>query len=217
MSSLTRWIAALAVASMCWTNATSALAGDASGVRGTVKAPKTSTNGPTSDKDVVLYLVPKKAVALTPPSEPVVVLQKQLNFQPHVLALQKGTTVRFQNDDPVTHNVLAKDGVKIDKDMEAKATAEVTYSEAGVTQLGCRLHPDMGMYVVVLETPYYTTAEIKKKEVNGEKTYVAEYDLAKVPPGEYTLKVWHKKLTFEPKDVVLEAGKPLELELELAK
>lgn len=210
-----RWLLAFALlAGLCGARA----AEGTGGVAGTIETPKLSLSGATSDKDLVVYLVPKKPQPLPAPKQPVTVAQKQLNFHPHVLTVVKGTKVVFKNEDPVTHNVLCKDACgPIDQDMEGKASLERVYGEAGVNAITCRLHPDMQMFVLVLDTPHFVQVAVQKAEVDGEKRYTAAYEIADVPAGEYTLKVWHKRLAVHSQDVVVEAGKKLQVDAQLTK
>ena len=187
-------------------------------VSGKITTTKVGTKGATSDRDVVVYLVPKTPAKLTPPAKPVTVLQKQLNYEPHVLAIVTGTKVSFRNEDRIKHNIWCKDaGAEIDTDAAACETVDKVYDKAGVKNITCRLHPDMSMYIVVLDTPYFATCAIDKEEVNGEKVYTTSYKIADVPPGEYTLKTWNKKLGAIEQAVTVEAGKPLTLDLDLKK
>lgn len=187
-------------------------------VSGKITTSKVSTKGATSERDVVVYLVPKTPAKITPPATPVPVLQKQLNYEPHVVAVVTGTKVAFRNEDRIKHNVWCKDtGAEIDTDAAAAETVEKVYDKAGVKNVTCRLHPDMSMYVVVLDTPYFTTCAIDRTEVNGEKVYTTTYKIADVPPGEYTLKTWNKKLGALEQAVTVEAGKPVNLDIELKK
>jgi hypothetical protein len=46
----------------------------------------------------------------------------------------------------------------------------------------CNVHAEMSAYVIVTETPYFATTGKDGKFI-----------LKDVPPGKYTLKVWHEK------------------------
>ena len=46
----------------------------------------------------------------------------------------------------------------------------------------CNVHAEMSAYIVVTETPYFARTDKEGKFV-----------LKGVPPGKYTLKVWHEK------------------------
>ena len=45
----------------------------------------------------------------SPPGEPVLLDQKSLIFSPHVMAVQKGTTIAFLNNDTTEHNIFCAD------------------------------------------------------------------------------------------------------------
>ena len=57
----------------------------------------------------------------------------------------------------------------------------------------CNVHAEMSAYVVVTETPYFARTDKDGKFV-----------LKDVPPGKYTLKVWHSKA--KPTTVSIEVG-----------
>lgn len=185
---------------------------------GKVSTSKVNTKGSTSEKDLVIYLEPKEKPKTKVTAKSYTVMQKQLNFEPHVLAVPTGSKVTYKNEDKIKHNVWCKDcGGEIDKDTTAAETTEKTYDQPGVMNVTCRLHPDMSMYLVVVDTDLFTTCSIEKGEANGEKTYSASYEIASIPPGEYTLKTWNKKLPGVERTVVIEAGKTLTLDLEIKK
>lgn len=191
-----------------------------------VQGTKVKTAGAKSGKDVVVYL--EKIGDVKYPAatkEHAVIDQSSLVFIPHVLAIQKGVTVDFINSDTTDHNVFCVDNCcKIVEDIEAKkpkfldlgnfgggAKASHTFDIPGEGVMLCKLHPEMSAYVVVLESPYFVIAEI-----DGD-TQSAQYVIENVPPGEYVLKAWHKKLAApEQKIIVVEDGKS-EANITLAK
>jgi hypothetical protein len=61
-------------------------------------------------------------------------------------------------------------------------------------------------FVVVLPNSYFA---VSNKE--------GHYEIAGVPPGPYTVAVWHPKLTGQPKPVTVEAGKPATVDFALAR
>ena len=174
-------------------------------VSGTIKVSgtKVKTDGAKSEKDAVVYLEKVGGSDYPPPpGEHAVIDQKSLVFLPHVLVIQKGTTVDFLNSDTTDHNVFCVDECcKIVEDINAKkpkfldlgnfsggANASHTFTLPGEGVMLCKLHPEMSAYVLVLESPYFI-----KVEIDGS-SQSAEYVVKDVPPGEYVLKVWHKKL-----------------------
>jgi Carboxypeptidase regulatory-like domain len=61
-------------------------------------------------------------------------------------------------------------------------------------------------YVVVLQNPYFAVTD---KD--------GHYDIDNVPPGSYTLAVWHQKAKAQPKPVTVDAGKPASVDFVLAR
>lgn len=184
-------------------------AGDAGGsVEGTIKVKKTYVDctGPKSDKDVVVYLVPASDGKFTAPTAHAQMSQKALNFLPHVLAVQKGTTVDFLNEDSVNHNVSSPSACCVfDLGQWGKGvTKSHVFDADGDSVILCSLHPEMAAHVVVLNTPYFATVSLVTD--NAAKKQTAKYSITGVPAGKYTLKVWHKKLVSEAQDVTVTDG-----------
>lgn len=161
------------------------IAGDITG-KVSVKRAKNSEN-------VVVYIDKVKGKVFEPPKEHAVMDQKNLVFIPHVLPVVAGTTVDFLNSDDVLHNVFSPDypGGKFNLGTWAKGIVKsYTFSTPGTATILCNVHPEMEAYVVVLQTPYFA---ISDKEGN--------FTIKNVPPGEYTLKVWHEKRKGKPQEV----------------
>ena len=62
--------------------------------------------GKVSPGDSVVYVDTIPGKTFPAPAQSQVVRQRGLKFLPHLLAVQQGTTVDFQNDDTVQHNVF---------------------------------------------------------------------------------------------------------------
>ena len=123
------------------------------------------------------------------PSDHPVMDQKGLLFQPHILAVQVGTTVDFLNSDKVAHNVFWSSVMQGSKKLPGKnlgtwPTGEkrpYKFDEPGVAALLCNVHPDMAGYIVVSPTPYFA-----KTDKSGA------YKIENVPDGAYTVVAWHE-------------------------
>jgi plastocyanin len=192
----------LAVASL----ALPALAAAADGsIAGTVKA-----TGLSSNADAVVF-VEQAPGAPRPPAQPVTMDQKQMQFMPHVLPVVVGTTVRFLNSDPTAHNVFSPDYEKYNLGTwpqgQSKEHAFATCAKfpCAYTQL-CRVHPEMEGFVVVLPSSLFAVSD---KE--------GRFDIKDVPPGQYTVAVWHPKLKGKPQPVTVVAGKPATVDFTLAR
>jgi hypothetical protein len=60
-------------------------------------------------------------------------------------------------------------------------------------------------FVVVLPNPYFA---VSSKD--------GHFEIKGVPPGQYTVAVWHEKLKGKPQPVTVEAGKAATLDITLA-
>jgi plastocyanin len=183
-----------------------ALAAAADGsIVGAVKA-----TGLSSNADAVVW-VEQAPGSVKAPAEPVTMDQKHMQFLPHVLGVVVGTTVRFLNSDPTAHNVFSPDYEKYNLGTwpQGKSKEHVfaacTKFPCAYTQL-CRVHPEMEGFVVVLPNAYFAVSD---KE--------GHFEIKDVPPGQYTLAVWHPKLKGKPQSVTVEAGKPASVDFTLAR
>jgi len=90
---------------------------------------------------------------------------------------------------------------------------DYTFNDAGVIITLCNLHLEMAAYIVVLDNPYFTKAII-----DGE-TGRASYTIENVPPGNYILRAWHKKLKMYGKqaEITIEKGKTTNLDIVITK
>ena len=197
--------------------------GDSSGtgsIQGTFASfERVKTRGATSERDVVVYLVSDSRTEHAPPATPPVVSQEKLEFSPHVLPVLAGSTVVFRNLDGVTHNVFsAEDCCSMDIDMESGGPETTRkFTEPCVVSAVCRLHPDMSLWIVVLDNPWFTHVELEKVEQGDDKVYTSAFEIAGVPPGTYTLTFWNKALKPQEYEVTVEPGKATSFDVTIAK
>ena len=188
-------------------------------VSGTILVKKAVVDvaGPKSDKDVVVYLLPKAPGAPAAPAEHAKMDQSGLNFMPHVLAVQKGSTVDFLNHDQVNHNVSSPAACCV-FNLGQWGKGEVKshrFDQEGVAPLQCNLHPEMAASIVVLDTPYFTTASLPPPGKDNRQS--VKYSIKGVPPGDYTLKVWHGKLIAANRQVKVGVGAAASVDIDLRK
>jgi len=70
----------------------------------------------------------------------------------------------------------------------------IVFSAAGVVTLGCNIHDTMNGYIVVLDTPYF-----EKSEASGRVD-------VRLPPGKYSVHVWHPDMKEEPPPQMVAVG-----------
>ncbi|MFZ5475911.1 MAG: carboxypeptidase regulatory-like domain-containing protein [Myxococcota bacterium] len=121
--------------------------------------------------------------------------QNGLVFVPRVLPVQVGWTVDFTNSDPVGHNVFTMDGEKYDLGTWPKGEKRsYTFQKAGAYRQLCKVHDDMIATVLVLDTARFAVSD-------KEGRFALD-----LPPGQYTLGVWHEKLGAADVPVTVVAG-----------
>ncbi|HVC21367.1 MAG TPA: carboxypeptidase regulatory-like domain-containing protein [Vicinamibacterales bacterium] len=189
-------VAALAAALVIGSSPAASAAGG-----GTITG-KVMADGHASDADTVVYLA---HVAGTFPGGNAEMDQHKLKFEPHVLPIVEGTTVRFRNSDPVPHNVFSPNFEKYNLGTWKQGQSKTyTFKHPCKTfpcvydQL-CLLHPEMSAYIVVLQNPYFAVTD-----------EAGMYTIKDVPAGSYQLEVWHDgKLKAAGKPVTVVDGKTL--------
>jgi plastocyanin len=123
------------------------------------------------------------------PSSPVILDQKGCRYEPHVLGLMAGQTLKVLNDDPTMHNVHAQPNAASNpqwnmSQMPKGAPIEKTFHDPEVMMpVKCNQHPWMKAYVNVAANPFYAVSDANGNfEING------------LPPGEFTIAAVHETL-----------------------
>jgi plastocyanin len=133
--------------------------------------------------DIVVYVVPKTPQPVTPLAGGAEMRMEQKSFMPRVLAVPLGTEVRFPNVDPILHNAFSTStnnafDLQLYGGGEAKSHK---FENAGLVRMYCNVHHAMVGYIVVVDTPYYTTV-----------APTGEFTLKDVP-AEGDLYIWHPR------------------------
>lgn len=131
---------------------------------------------------VVVWLEP--AVPASPPAGRFVLDQRGKRFLPHVIAVPVGSQVDFPNHDPIFHNAFSNfAGQPFDTGLYAPGTSQkITFRRAGVVRVFCNIHAQMSAVIVVVPSPHLA--------VTGPG---GSFRMDNVPPGDYTLKVFHER------------------------
>lgn len=113
------------------------------------------------------------------------ITQRRQQFSPRVTVVVVGTVIRFANRDEVYHDVFSPSPIKpfdLGK-AHPRAIHRVRFDRPGLVNLFCAIHPDMAGWVMVL--PHRLFARPNR---------AGRFALPPVPPGRYTLRVWHPLL-----------------------
>lgn len=155
--------------------------------------------------NAVIYV--KKGPAAPAATKTVTMDQRGLLFVPRVLPIQKGWTVQFLNSDAVAHSVFTRDGEKYDLGSYPKGESRThAFASTGVYRQLCAVHSDMLAFIVVLDTPWFAVSD-----------KAGQFTLPALPPGAYTLGVWHEKLVAADVQVQVVAGKAARVDVTLQK
>jgi plastocyanin len=130
------------------------------------------------------------------------IVQKGKQFAPQVLAVQRGTQVRFPNADRVAHNVFSlsrHNAFDVGLMNAGNAGSPVVMGEPGVVEIYCDIHAKMWAEVLVTPNGLYT-------QVDGD----GRFRLGGVPAGERVISVWTAGVAPVKKTVTVGAG-PVEV------
>ena len=132
------------------------------------------------------------------PTQPVVIDQSGCWFRPRVLGLQTNQPLQVDNSDPVTHNIHP----------QAQANREWNHSQGPgdppivrrftkpeiMIPVKCNIHSWMHAWIGVLDHPYFAVSASD-----------GSFTIRNLPPGTYTVAIWHEKLGTQEQQVVVPA------------
>jgi hypothetical protein len=114
--------------------------------------------------------------------------QKNCTFIPRIMLIKSKMAGEVLNSDSIGHNfhTISKGIYNINKKIQAGSKLVVKNNKirkTGMVRAKCDIHSWMGGYWVVAKTPYTVLSDAD-----------GNYSIADIPPGKYTLKIWHEKL-----------------------
>lgn len=135
-------------------------------------------------RNVVVYLKAVKFTGLLPASHHEI-HQVHEAFVPHVLAVTRGSTIDFPNDDPFFHNVFSLSSAStFDLGRYPMGREKsVRLQTAGLVKVYCHIHSHMSASILVLDHPYFATPDLD-----------GSFTIPNVPPGTYTIVGWHERI-----------------------
>ncbi|WDE05898.1 hypothetical protein SG34_002910 [Thalassomonas viridans] len=136
-------------------------------------------------ENIVVYLEPLDGQQQAKTGKTLDIGQVNKTFTPYISVMQSGNTVRFYNQDDITHHIYSVTGshkfsIKI---RSGEQMLKQDFTQAGEVVMGCNIHDWMSGYLLVLDTPYFD-----KTDSQGQLVL----DVAE--PGQYRLTAWHPQM-----------------------
>jgi hypothetical protein len=119
-------------------------------------------------------------------------------FEPHVQVAEVGHWLEITNSDPILHNADARLGSEtlFNLALPPGRLVRRPLARPGRVAVTCDVrHSWMSAFVIVAEHPYHTVTDAE-----------GAYEIRGVPPGKYTVSVWHEELGTRETPVTIEAG-----------
>lgn len=142
---------------------------------------------------------PLDALTFETPSRVLAIDQRGCAFRPRVLGVQVNQTIEVRNSDPTTHNVhhVPRNNPEWNQSQRpGAAPLIIRFPQPDVmVPVKCNQHPWMRSYVGVLTHPFFSvTNELGAFKIEG------------LPPGRYTIVVWHERLGEQAREVTVYAN-----------
>jgi plastocyanin len=122
------------------------------------------------------------------PSQAVELDQQGCNYEPYVLGMMTGQTLKIKNSDPLLHNVHAlptADGnteFNLAQPTQGQVDEKTFNKKEILVKIKCDVHNWMFAYVGVMDNPYFAVSDAD-----------GNFKISNVPPGTYTLTAYHLK------------------------
>jgi plastocyanin len=146
--------------------------------------------------DFVVYV--DQAVEGGGPAREVTITQRNVSFDPPLLAIAVGTKVLWPNKDEIFHNVFStSDAMPFDLGLYTKdqRVPELTFDKLGRVDVYCSIHSKMHCIILVLPCRFFATSDARGR-----------YVLADLPPGTYRVTAWHDRLPPQTATVTVPAA-----------
>lgn len=132
------------------------------------------------------------------PSETVVLDQQKCRYVPRVLGIQVGQALTIRNSDPLLHNVRSEGAINepfdIGTPVQGVEVKRTFVTREVMVPFKCNVHAWMNAYVGVLEHPFFAVSDGKGR-----------FSLQQLPPGTYTIEVWHERFGTQTQEVTVAA------------
>jgi hypothetical protein len=145
------------------------------------------------------------------PTEPLKLVNEHCMFSPRVQGAMVGEQITISSDDPILHNTHPQNAetnatiYNIALPFKGFSVTKPLPANPELIKIKCDAHEWMHAWIMELDHPYYTTT--------GSDGH---FTIKDVPPGSYTLAVWHEAAGEKSEPVVVAAGKTTKSKITLA-
>ncbi|MBI3855581.1 MAG: hypothetical protein HY293_07800 [Planctomycetes bacterium] len=132
------------------------------------------------------------------PAKAVQIDQVGCTYTPHMVGVMPGQLLNFRSSDPMLHNIhglpFVNPPFNFGLTQGAARGVKMTTQEVPV-KVVCDVHPFMACYAGVVEHPFFAVTDA-----------AGRFEIRNVPPGAYTLAVWHEKLKTDDREITVTAA-----------
>lgn len=134
--------------------------------------------------------------------------QRGCKFAPHVVVVPAGKPLKVLNNDGILHNVHTfpqKNAALNIAQPGFKKTMDATFAQPEIVKVGCDVHAWMSAYVVAADTPFVAVTDA-----------TGAFTIPDVPPGSYTVSIWHETLGEQTAKVTVAEGQKATVSVAMA-
>ena len=151
-------------------------------------------------RSVFVYIRDSDAIrASVPIAQPVELNQVACVYQPRVLGVQTGATIKITNSDTTLHNVNVQatnnPSFNVAQPIPGMSIERSFANPEVMIPVKCDVHSWMRSYIGVLPHTYFA--------VTGKDV---AFDISGLPAGDYVLEAWHETLGTRTMSMKVEAG-----------
>jgi len=160
-------------------------------------------------QNAVLYLTDIKKGKKFETTSGLQVDQRGCQFRPHISIVPAGKSFDLINSDGILHNFRTnstKNPILNKAQPKFKKKLKIKIDKPEFIRVNCDVHEWMNAWLVVTDHPYYA--------LTNES---GSFKITDVPPGTYTLQLWHETLGQQMRKVTVKAGGETKVAFELKK
>ena len=158
------------------------------------------------DEAVVFIADIKKGKPMT--SSEIKLDQRDCEYHPHVLAFPAGSTLQVLNPDGILHNIHGYSKINTPFNLaqpKFRKSLNVKIEKPEIINIKCDVHSWMNGWLFSAANPYFSVTD-----------RAGSFRLTDVPPGTYTLTVWHDTLGELSQKVTVKPDQETKVDFELA-